>query len=204
MLGASKRHFSLALALFFYFTIVYFSIKKLTGLPTSLEPSLLLVQISLALAALFFSLILSWVAFGWSGLNIFYTAALGLIVFVCVTASTPVFLWTAVFLTGFMFVLVYLTKSFENESVLFHTDLEKIQDQLNDLQVSYKLRGEGISVFFEKYSTYYNLRKLAEDLARMLSIDEVTHTLVDQAFRFISRGNYCAITLAETERGKLP
>ena len=204
MFGAPKRHFLLALSLLFYFTVVFFSIKKLTGLSTSLEPALLLSQVALALAALFFSLVLGWAAFSWSGLNIFFTASLGLIIFVCFTAETPVFLWSAVFLIVFMFLIVYLARNFENESVLMDTDLEKIQDQLNDLQVSYKVRGEGISVFFEKYSTYYNLRKLAEDLAQMLSIDEVTRTLVEQAFRFISRGNLCAITLVQAERDRLP
>lgn len=204
MLGASRKHFLLTFALLIYFTVVFFSIKKLTGLSTSFDPGSLLSQVSLALAALFFSLLLSWAAFSWVAMNIFLTASIGLIVFICFTASTPILLWVALFLLAFTFLIVYLTRNHEEESALLETDLEKIQDQLNDLQVSYKLRGEGISVFFEKYSTYYNLRKLAEDLARMLSIDEVTRLLVDQAFRFISRGNYCTITLAQSEGGHLP
>ncbi len=164
----------------------------------------MLSQIALALAVLFLPLVLSWAAFRWVALNIFLISAFVLIIFISFTAATSVFLWSAAFLLAFTLVIVYLARDYEQESALLDTDLEKIQDQLNDLQVSYKLRGEGISVFFEKYSTYYNLRKLAEDLARMLSIEEVTSTLVEQTFRFIARGNYCAITLAQTEGGHLP
>ncbi len=204
MFDASRRHGLLALSLLIYFAAVFFSIKQLTVLPTSVEPGQVLSQVALALATLFLSLVLSWSAFRWGALNIFLIAAFVLIIFICFTAATPVFLWSAAFLIAFTLVIVYLARDYEQEGALLDTDLEKIQDQLNDLQVSYKLRGEGISVFFEKYSTYYNLRKLAEDLARMLSIDEVTTTLVEQTFRFISRGNYCAITLAQTEGGRLP
>jgi len=204
MFGATRRHFLLALALLFYFSIVYFCIKKLTELNSSHDPGYLLSQIGLALSALIFPLIVSWSAFRWTALYIFLTSSLGLIIFICFTAGTPVFLWSAAFILTFTGVIIYLARNYEQESVMLDADFEKSQDQLNDLQVLYKLRGEGISVFFEKYSTYYNLRKLAEDLARLLTIDEVTSTLVDQTFRFISRGNYCAVTLAQTEGPHLP
>lgn len=204
MFGASRRHLLLALSLLTHFTVIFLSIKKLTILSTSLDSGNILSQVALILSGLFLPLVLSWASFRWVALNIFLTASLGLILFICVTAATPLFLWTGFFLISFTLFIVYLAKDYEDQSALYGTDLEKIQDQLNDLQVSYKLRGEGISVFFEKYSTYYNLRKLAEDLAVMLSIDEVTQTLVEQTFRFISRGNYCAITMAQTQGDLLP
>ncbi len=204
MTGVPRRQLFLASALLTFFAMASFCIKKLTSLPTSHEPGILLAHVCLALHGLFLPLVLSWAAFRWVGLNVMLTSALGLIIFVCFTASTTIFIWNAVFLLSATWLVVHLAHSFEQESAILDSDTEKIQDQLNDLQVSYKVRGEGISVFFEKYSTYYNLRKLAEDLARMLSMEEVTKTLVGQAFRFIPRGNFCSITLAQREGGRLP
>ncbi len=204
MLGFPRRHSLLFASVVCYFFIAFFCIKKLTFLEGSVDPGNLLAQIALALAALFFPIIFSWAAFQWVALNVLLTASLGLIAFVGFTASTPLFLWNALFLITLVLVLYYLVRNYEQERVDLDTNFEKCQDQLNDLQVSYKLRGEGISVFFEKYSTYYNLRKLAEDLARMLSIEEVTKTIVEQAFQFIARGNYCAVTLAQSEGTRLP
>jgi len=204
MFGLPRRHILLFASVVSYFFIAFFCIKRLTILESSVDPAFLLAQISLALTALFFPLVLSWFAFRWVAANILLTASMGLIVFVTFTASAPIFLWSALFLIALISVLYYLVRNYEQERALLDTDLEKSQDQLNDLQVSYKLRGEGISVFFEKYSTYYNLRKLAEDLARMLSIEEVTKTIVDQAFQFISRGNYCVVTLVQSEGARLP
>lgn len=204
MLGLPRRHLLLFASVISYFFIAFFCIKKLTYLDESFDPGILLSEISMALTALFLPLILSWSAFRWVAMNILMTASLGLIAFVCFTASTSVFLWNACFLLGLTSALYFLVKGYEQERAVLDTDFEKSQDQLNDLQVSYKLRGEGISVFFEKYSTYYNLRKLAEDLARMLSIEEATKATVEQAFQFISRGNYCTITLVQGEDALLP
>lgn len=204
MSGLPRRHILLFASVVSYFFIAFFCVKKLTYLEASVDPDALLAQISLALTALFFPLILSWLAFRWVAMNVLLTASLGFVAFVSFTSSTPLYLWNALFVVTVVLVLYYLVRHYDQERASLDTDFEKSQDQLNDVQVSYKLRGEGISVFFEKYSTYYNLRKLAEDLARMLSIDEVTKTIVDQAFQFISRGNYCVITLVQSEGARLP
>lgn len=204
MLGLPRRHILLFASVLSYFFITFFCVKKLTYLEASVDPDALLAQISLALTALFFPLILSWLAFRWVAMNILLTASLGFIAFVTFTSSTPLYLWNALFIVAVVLVLYYLVQHYDEERASLDSDFEKNQDQLNDVQVSYKLRGEGISVFFEKYSTYYNLRKLAEDLARMLSIEEVTKTIVDQAFQFISRGNYCVITMVQSEGARLP
>lgn len=204
MVGVSRRHLIFSFAIVVYFAIVFFCIRKLAELPGSLDPGYLLIQMACALSGLFFPLVLGWIAFRWAALNILLIAAVGLIIFVCVTAVTPIFLWSVISLGATVFVILYFSKTYEQEKAALKTEFEKIQDQLNDLQVSYKLRGEGISVFFEKYSTYYNLRKLSEDLARMFSIEEVTRTIVEQAFQFIARGNYCSITLAQNEGAQLP
>ncbi len=204
MFGLPRRHLLLFASVVSYFFIAFFCVKKLTYLEASVDPDALLAQISLALTALFFPLILSWLAFRWVAMNILLTASLGFVAFVSFTSSTPLYLWNALFVVTVVLVLYYLVRHYDQERASLDADFEKSQDQLNDVQVSYKLRGEGISVFFEKYSTYYNLRKLAEDLARMLSIEEVTKTIVDQAFQFISRGNYCVITLVQSEGARLP
>ena len=129
MLGLPRRHLLLFASVVIYFFVGFFCIKKLTFLEGSLEPGALLTQISLALTALFFPLILSWSAFRWVAHNILLTASLGLIAFVCFTAATAVFLWNGLFALTLTMVLYYLDRNYEQEKASLDTDFEKNQDQ---------------------------------------------------------------------------
>jgi diguanylate cyclase (GGDEF)-like protein len=81
---------------------------------------------------------------------------------------------------------------------------EKYEDETNNLGIAFKAKGEGISTFFEKYSTYYNLRKLAEELTASLSWSDLAQKAVDRAMDFIPRGDFAKVALAHGEDKKLP
>ena len=82
-------------------------------------------------------------------------------------------------------------------------ELEKCTAEKNDLEVEYRQKGESISVFFEKYSTYYNLRKLAEDFSGRISLTELSHLVVGRALEFIPKGDGALLALAYPNEERL-
>jgi diguanylate cyclase (GGDEF)-like protein len=82
-------------------------------------------------------------------------------------------------------------------------EFEKCVNEKNDLEVEYRQRGESVSIFFEKYSTYYNLRKLAEDFAARVSLTELSQLVVIRALEFIPKGDGCFLALAAPSEEKL-
>ncbi|MCM8776543.1 MAG: sensor domain-containing diguanylate cyclase, partial [Candidatus Omnitrophica bacterium] len=94
-------------------------------------------------------------------------------------------------------------ESFKNRVSVIAVEREKEQNEINDLEVDYRVKGEGISIFFEKYSTYYNLRKLAEEFATTLSVSQIAHMLLNRIVDFIPRGDVALVTLADPEEKRL-
>src|SRR3990167_8238238 len=70
------------------------------------------------------------------------------------------------------------------------------------MEVSYKSKGAGVSIFFEKYSTYYNLRKLAEELAGTLSLTQAAQIVIDKTTEFIPRGHMALIMICDKDSQK--
>lgn len=101
---------------------------------------------------------------------------------------------------GILCYLLHRTdENFNNQIAGLGVDREKFQNERNDLEVSYKIKGEGISILFEKYSTYYNLRKLAEELATTMLVSELGRMVVERTADFIPRGNAALLSLADPE-----
>jgi len=95
--------------------------------------------------------------------------------------------------------LYRLDQYFENLESVYTVDREKNQNERNDLEVSYKAKGEGISIYFEKYSTYYHLRRLAEELVTSLSVKQLTRMVVERCGEFIPRGDIVLMALADAQ-----
>ncbi|HXV28008.1 MAG TPA: sensor domain-containing diguanylate cyclase, partial [bacterium] len=55
------------------------------------------------------------------------------------------------------------------------------------------------SILFEKYSTYYHLRKLAEELTTSLSVGQLSQMVVDKTTEFIPRGDISLMTIAHPD-----
>ena len=184
--------------------LAYNVVRCLSFLEYSVIPEAYLERIAVMLSALCIPILTGWLSFRWMGASIFLVFSIAFILFVTAITQSPVFLWIILFFGVFAITLSQISQYFEGHIALIHVDYEKMQDKKNNLEVGYKTKGEGISIFFEKYSTYYNLRKLAEEFTKSFSVAELAQKGVDRAMDFIPRGDYAIITFAHGEGKKLP
>ena len=191
----------LGFSLFLTFVIFH----SLAQLRTTLEPEIYLQRISFTLIAFTAPLVTTWRRFKWPGVNVFTLLFLiPLVLFIVTFTKVPAFFWIF-FAYGVLMFVLYRTESyFDNLVSAAQIEEEKYQDEINNLEVVFRAKGEGISTFFEKYSTYYNLRKLAEELTLTLDWVALAQKSVDRAMDFIPRGDHAKITLAQSEEKKLP
>ncbi len=184
---------------------VFLIFQSLAQLRTTLHPEVYLQRLSLIFAALMFPILTTWWRFKWIGVNILMIfLMIPLVFFVVSVTKIPVFFWVFPVYAILMLVLYRTEYQFENQLSMILIEEEKLQDEINNLEVVFKAKGEGISTFFEKYSTYYNLRKLAEELTMSLSWVELAQKTVDRAMDFIPRGDYAKMTLARSDERNLP
>jgi diguanylate cyclase (GGDEF)-like protein len=201
----TRRQIAFAFGLGTVFLLTYLLIYSLSRLKNTEEPDVYLQRIALILTAFSLPLFTSWWRFKWTGVNLLGAVFLiPLVLFVVSITKIPVFLWVFV-AYGFIVIVLYRTEQyFENQIAMVGIEQEKYEDETNNLALAFKAKGEGISTFFEKYSTYYNLRKLAEELTVSLSWVDLSQKAVDRAMDFIPRGDFAKITLAHGEERKLP
>ena len=201
----ARRQLTFVVGLILGLLLVYLVFYYLAQLRTSYYPEVYLRRISFILVAFTIPLVTTWRRFKWPGVNILVIVVLiPLVLFIVSFTKVPVFFW--VFLSyGIVMAVLYRTEAhYESLFLAAQVEAEKSQDEINDLEVVFKAKGEGISTFFEKYSTYYNLRKLAEELTLSLEWSDLAQKAVDRAMDFIPRGDYAKITLAQSEEKRLP
>jgi hypothetical protein len=201
----TRRQIAFALGLGTALLLAYLLVYTLVQLKNTEVPEIYLQRIALILTGLALPLFTTWWRFKWTGVNLIASLFLvPLVLFVVSITKIPVFLW--VFLAyGFVMFMLYRTEQyFETQVAMIGIEQEKYEDETNNLGIAFKAKGEGISTFFEKYSTYYNLRKLAEELTASLSWAELAQKAVDRAMDFIPRGDFAKVTLAHGEERKLP
>ncbi len=199
MLASSARRqgvFILSLlALLFLSAVV---ISSLSGLRDTVTPEIYLNRIALALS-LFLPVILG----GWFSLQVpgglGFSAVAAAFVFLAINIShSPSFSWFVAEYAILSWMVFKVGDNFESQSAAFLVDQEKFQNEKNALEVSYRTKGEGISIFFEKYSTYYHLRKTAEELSTTLSVSQVCQILSGRTTEFVTAGDAVVIALAGT------
>lgn len=201
----TRRQTALGVGLGLVLLLTYLIFFSLAQLKDTQNPESDLQRIAICLVALTFSLFTIWWRYKWIGVNLLIALyLLPLVLFVISITKSLAFLWIFLFYGASLFTLFRTEQYFESHIALLSIEQEKYQDETNNLQITFKAKGEGISTFFEKYSTYYNLRKLAEELAGSLSWGELAQKTVDRAMDFIPRGDYSKITLARGEEMKLP
>ena len=169
--------------------LVYATIHYLVQLRHAFYPETYLQRIAVVLVAFCIPVFTTWLRFKWVGVNILtLTFLIPLILFVVSITKLPVFLWIFLVYGTLMAILSQMEQHFEGQIGMIGIEEEKYQDETNNLEMTFKAKGEGISTFFEKYSTYYNLRKLAEELTVSLAWGELAQKAVDRAMDFIPRG----------------
>ncbi len=199
-----RRQVAFAVGLGAALLLAYLTVYCLAALRHTLDPEVYLERLAVILLAFCLPVFTTWMRFKWAGVNILMVALILIVLFVVAATKLPVFLWIFVVYAVLMMILSRMEQSFEGQIAMVGIEEEKYQDETNNLEVIFRAKGEGISTFFEKYSTYYNLRKLAEELTVSLAWAELAQKAVDRAMDFIPRGDYSKVTLARGDDKKLP
>lgn len=198
-----QKQISLTAAIVASFLLLSQIPKVLAPLRTTVDPETYLVRLSLLLYLFYLPIGAAW----------FRSRLIGGLTFVLLAVATTLFSWTvshsSLFLWlipgyGLLCLLLYqLDQRCDDRLSVAQVDFEKSVNQKNDLEVEYRQKGESVSIFFEKYSTYYNLRKLAEDFAARLSFGELSQVVVSRTLEFIPKGDGCFLTLASPNDERL-
>ncbi len=199
----AKRRVFFVFSLLVTFFLTYQIVNSLSVLRDTVSPEFYLVRIALDLAAFFFPILGGWVSFRFVGGVVFAFFASIMVFFVGSVSSSPVFVWFLLEYGALCYLLFHTDQAFENQIAGISVDREKYQNERNDLEVAHKAKGEGISILFEKYSTYYNLRKLAEELSKSLSVAELAQIIANHAMNLIGRGTVVILALTDAEGQRL-
>jgi len=194
-----QKQLSVVLSILFTFLLSYQVIYSLAVLKETVSPELYLSRAALALAGFFFPIVGGWFSFRLGGGIFFAVVASLMVILVGSIAKSSVFIWFLLEYGLLCFLLFRVDEYFENQISSLTVDREKCQNEKNDLEMAYKSKGEGISILFEKYSTYYHLRKLAEELTTSLSVAQLSQIIVERAMGFIPRGDIALVALADRQ-----
>jgi len=197
--SVAQRQISIVVSILVTFLLTYHIIYSLSQLATTVSPEIYLSRIALSLAFFFLPILGAWVSFRFVGGVLFTLYASVLVFFVSSISSSPAFIWFLLDYAALCYFLIRLDQEFEDQIATANVNFEQQQNKKNDLDVVYRSKGESISILFEKYSTYYRLRLLAEELSTILSVSQLSMIAVGRAFEFIPRGDAVLITLADSE-----
>lgn len=194
-----RKQAGFVLALLLSFFLTYHVILSLSALRNTVAPEIYLIRAALGLFAFYFPILLGWFSFRVVGGAIFALYASIMVFFVSGVTASSFFLWFLFQYAALYYLLFRKDQMCEDALAGISVDKEQSQNQKNDLEVAHKAKGEGISILFEKYSTYYNLRKLAEQLATSLSVSQLGQVIVNHAGDLIGRGEWIILSLTNTE-----
>lgn len=194
------RQATLVLAFFLLAILGYFGLILLSKINVSPEAVRVLPFI---LFLFFLPTILSW--FGFRLLSVFFFVPLSwlftiLIAWANRSTDYLVFIPAQVILC---FLLLYLDQKKEADMMVYDVETEKSINEKNDLELTFREEGTSISVYFEKYAGYYNLRNLASDFSATLSLKDLSQMVVVKTMELISRSNGCLLFLADPVTGSL-
>ncbi len=190
------RRVVFGIALIAGFLLSLLIITSLAGLKDTVFPETYLSRIALALDGFLLVILAGWFSFRLTWGIIFSAAASIFVLLASAIAHLPIFIWFITQYAVLGYLIFRMIDNSENQAAAFEVDKEKYQNEKNALEVSYRSKGEGISIFFEKYSTYYHLRKTAEELSTTLSVSQVCQMVVARAGDFITAGDAVLVTLA--------
>lgn len=199
----TRRQLSLLASILAALFLTHQIIASLSALPHTIEPEVYLRRCVIFLSGFFFVIAGAWAGFRFLGGLLFALFASVMVFFVGTISDSSFAVWLVVQYGLLCFLLFRIDEYFQNQTAGLLVDREKYQSEKNDLELSYRQKGEGISIFFEKYSNYYNLRKLAEELATTLSVSELAQTVVARAADFIPAGGQALVTFSDPDGIKM-
>lgn len=177
--------------------------RVLVPLRNTVDPETYLLRLSVILFLFYLPMSAAWFGVSLPGGLLFMGLAITSALFSWTVSHSNFFLW---FIPGYAIlgILLYRTEQrFSDQLSIIRVEWEKCVSKKNDLEVEYRQKGESVSIFFEKYSNYYNLRKLAEDFAGRISFNELAQLVVARTIEFIQKGEGCSLSLASSSGEKL-
>lgn len=198
-----QKQFSLVFAVLGSLILLSQILQALIPLRTTVDPEIYLLRLSVLLYLFFLPICAAWFSIPRLGSLIFAFIASAAALFGWSVSHSNFFLW---FVPEYGFLCLFLSRMdqhYEDQLSLARVEWEKCVAEKNDLDVDYRQKGESVSIFFEKYSTYYNLRKLAEDFAARISLSELSHLIVVRTLEFIPKGDGCFLALATQNQDRL-
>src|SRR3989338_3487684 len=143
------------------------------------------IWIPFILFLFFLTTILSWQGFKLLCLSLFAPVACAFSILSSWVTYSSVYLLFVPAQVILCLLLFNLDQRKRAEIIVYDVEIEKAINEKNDLEVSFKNEGTSISVYFEKYASYYNLRNLASDFSTTLSLKELTQMIVLKTIKLI-------------------
>jgi len=143
---------------------------------------------------------------------IFFGITMGIVftLILIVLIAAVVVLETAV--TGYLFFLIvpvmcgvfllmvwWGEKRKESVFLTYEVEVEKNVAIKNEMELKLKERSEAVNSYFDRYSRFYNLRKVAEDFAASLTIEKLGLIIVERCLGFIRKGDHCLLYILGNE-----
>lgn len=179
--------------------LVHLSLQTLALLRASDPPSPLYIE-RLAVLLVYFivPLVAGWVSFRYwllvpAGLGAVFIASLAFVV-----THQPSFLFFHLLFTGIYLVLDWQRRQKQDEILLNEVEIEKLENEKNQLGLKIKKMKEEMDASVAKYTTYYGLREVGEKLAMSLILGDVSEMVVKEARNFFPKGESFLLYLAET------
>ncbi len=162
-----------------------------------------LISLSLYGFSCFLPILCGWIGLRRLGIILFSVlSSVGVVLFALVTHHHEFILYVACY-SGLIFLTHWVDKQKSDEVVIREIEIEKYSVEKNDLEIAFKEKGKNISVCFEKYSAYYNLRRLADEFSTSLELSRLGDLIVSRTLEFIQKGNLCLLFLAAFDKDEI-
>ena len=193
-----QKQFLFVIALFLialFAVLSIFALRKFYAWPVDT-----LVNLALYCFFGFIPIHLGWLSFRKIGALIFLVLAAGLATLQFAATGEPELILFPICYVIFFFLLSWAEKKRTDEIVIREVEIEKQLAEKNDLELTFVEKGKNISVCFEKYSAYYNLRRLADEFSTTFELAELGNLIVSRTLEFVQRGDWCLLFLGAIEQ----
>jgi diguanylate cyclase (GGDEF)-like protein len=193
------RQFFLCGSLVFLAILAYFNLLYLNQVP----PYSLPLQFTLLLIAFAYLIPtgLAWFSYRTVGLFVMMPVVAAIMVLTSSVTHDFSFIMFIMVEAVFCLMLFYLEQMKDASVMDSNVEIEKAINEQNDLEIAYKEKGMSISVFFEKYTSYYNLRNLANEFSTTLSLKDLSQMIAAKTIELVQKGGGCFLFLSEPDSG---
>jgi diguanylate cyclase (GGDEF)-like protein len=146
---------------------------------------------------------LAWSVSGLLCISAFVPVAAIFSILIASVINSPSFLLFVLSDALLCFLLYYLDDQKNAEVIARNVEIEKSIAEKNDMELAFRGEGTSISVYFEKYTSYYNLRTLANEFSTTLRVIELSRMIGSKTIELFSKGQNCLLYLAEGQTANL-